>query len=301
MKLLVTGSDGLVGSAIIKQNNIFNIIPINRSYDLRLPEVVNSIFNYYKPDYVIHTAAKVGGVGGNQLFPYDYYYDNILMNTYIINNCIKYNIKNLFVFSSVCAFPDNIPILKENLLHEGPPSKFNTEYAYAKRMVDIQLEACKKQYNINYTSIIPVNIFGENDNYNLDSGHVIPSLIHKFYIAKKENKTVCIWGNGSALREFIYSQDIASILLELITTQTPSKLILSNSVEYSIKEIVEKLSNIVEYKNIYWDNTKPNGQIKRPSDTTLLKTLIKFDYSNIDTALTNSYKWFIDNYPKVRL
>jgi GDP-L-fucose synthase len=298
MKLLITGAKGLVGSAILNNNQKYEIIPIDSSYDLTKEQVVESIFNRIKPDYVIHTAAKVGGVGGNKLLPATYYYENILMNSYIIHYSYKFNVKKLFVFSSVCAFPDNLKVLKENYLHFGEPSKFNTEYAYAKRMVDVQIQAYKKQFNVeNYCSIIPVNIFGQNDNYNIESGHIIPSLIHKIYKAKIENADLQVWGDGTPQREFIYSVDLAKILLNLLEIQIPDKIIISNSIEYSIKQIVEILCEVSNFNNnILWDISKPNGQLKRPSDTTILKNLIKYDFTDIKTSLKQSYEWFENNY-----
>jgi len=303
MKLLVTGSKGLVGSAIIKQNKNFELIPIDSSYDLRQEEVVKNIFKLYRPDYIIHTAAKVGGVGGNKLYPGQYYYDNILMNSYIIHYSYLYQVKKLLVFSSVCAFPDNLKELKEDLLHAGEPSKFNTEYAYAKRMVDVQIQAYKKQYNINnFCSIIPVNIFGENDNYNIESGHIIPSLIHKIYKAKQNNTDLQVWGDGTPEREFIYSKDLANILLQLLELNNiPDKIIISNSNGYKIKDIVEILVDCSKFNNnILWDISKPNGQLRRPSNTNLLKSLINYKFTDLKEAFINSYNWFEENYELAR-
>jgi GDP-L-fucose synthase len=186
-------------------------------------------------------------------------------------------------------------------MHDGPVYSSNFAYGYAKRMVDIQIQAYKKQYKItNYCSIIPGNIFGPQDNYNIEHGHVIPSLIHKLCLAKKNNTNWNIWGDGKSLREFIYVDDLAKVVIELLDKDTlPDKLICSGPIQYSIKEIVEKLAKVTDFplNKIVWDKTKPNGQRSRPSNLSILyKYFPNIVFTNIDTGLKLSYEWLEQNY-----
>ena len=307
MKVLVTGANGLVGSAITRlaQNSEHTFLFTNgkKRVDFRDALLVNKLFTQYKPDYVIHTAAKVGGIGGNIACHGEYYYDNLLMNTNLIHSSYIHGVQKFIGFSSVCVFPDNIGTLSEDIMHNGQPSDFNFAYAYAKRMLDVQIEAYKRQYGIkNYCSIILTNTFGENDMYNLEYGHVIPSLIHKLYLAKRDRQPMIIWGDGSSSREFIYSGDVAKIILELIDTpQIPQRLIVSRNENITIREIVEKLVRISEFDGpVIYDTSKPNGQKARPTDISLLNNLVDIEYTDLDTALEYSWKWFVNNYPHVR-
>ena len=211
MKILVTGGDGLVGSALRRVSEKHTqhefVFTTRKQHDLTKEKDVARLFKESNPDYVIHTAARVGGIGRNLNSPAQQFYNNILMNTFMIHYAFVHNVKKLIAFSSVCAFPADEPIFKEDNLQSGMPYPAHGAYAYSKRMVDVQIEAYNKQHDLNYCSVIPANIFGECDNYNLEDGHVVPSLIHKCYIAKQTNTVLEVWGNGSPMREFLYSDD----------------------------------------------------------------------------------------------
>jgi GDP-L-fucose synthase len=255
-KILVTGADGLVGNSIkslatFKDNTyIFNLKDKNqkeqqfegvfvtrKDADLTSEQQVEKMFDIWQPDFVIHTAARVGGIGRNLNSPAKQFTDNILMNTYIIDKAHKCNVKKLIAFSSVCAFPSTAEILKEDTLHDGPPFPAHMSYAYSKRMVDVQIQAYKQQYGVNYCCVIPGNIFGEHDNFNLEDGHVVPSLLHKAKIAKENNTNLNVWGDGSSTREFLYAKDVAKICLDLLTQhdELPLRLIVSGEKEHTIK------------------------------------------------------------------
>jgi len=311
-KILVTGSKGLVGSAIsrLAQSKVFSenheFFFTDRNHgDLTKEETVAYLFDFFKPDYVIHTAAKVGGIGGNMAGHADYFYNNILMNTHMIHQCHLHDVKKLLAFSSVCVFPDDVVMLREDVMHNGPPFAGNFAYANAKRMVDIQIRAYKSQYgHNNWCSIIPGNIYGTHDLYSLTHGHVIPSLIHKLYLAvQKKHDVFPVWGDGKSLREFIMSQDLALLLLQLIDKESlPERLIISGFQQYTIAEVVNMLVDISGFKgNVVFDPTKPTGQRNRQSDLSLLKSIFP-DYKPIELSigLRESYNWFVDNYPNVR-
>jgi GDP-L-fucose synthase len=308
-KTLVTGGNGLVGSQFNGE-----IIPVNSFIcDLKDSTKVNDLLEFYTNknihgdnvvDKIIHCAAKVGGVGSNMNFKGEFYYDNIMINTNIIESSRKYGIKKLVAFLSTCVFPDNIEYpLTESKIHLGPPHFSNYSYAYSKRMVDVQIRSYREQYGLNYTSVIPTNIYGINDNFNLDNGHVVPSLIHKCYIAKDTNTTFNIWGSGEPLREFIYNKDVAKITEWVLENYNePEPIILSTSEEISIRDVVYMISELMNFKGkISFDLTKPDGQHRKPSDNSkLLNYLPDFKFTPLHEGLKETVNWFIDNYEKVR-
>jgi GDP-L-fucose synthase len=309
MKILVTGGNGLVGNAIKKaalKNPQFDFVFIGREdYDLTKENEVESLFLKHKPNYVIHTAAKVGGIGGNMIGHADYFYQNILINSFFIHYAWKHNVEKLLAFSSVCVFPNDSQILKEENMHNGPPFSGNFAYAYAKRMVDVQIRAYKEQHNIkNYCSIIPSNIIGTHDFYNLQHGHVLPSLMHKIYLAKKNNSDLEVWGDGKSLREFIFADDLAVALVDLLKKDNiPERLTIAGNKQNSIKEIVDMLVKASGFNGkVIFNGAKPNGQRNRQSDLSLFNALFpNFNFTNTEDAIRISYNWFEKNYPNVRL
>lgn len=337
-KILITGANGLCGNALkdvlaqnnknypagtsyrgpnstpvplFVTNNLDEYFFVGRQYgDLTMLENVKHMYDDINPDYVIHTAAEVGGIGGNEAHHGEFFYNNILMNAYMIDQARQHNVEKMIVFSSVCVFPDGKE-LKEDCMHDGPVFSGNFAYGHAKRMVDIQIQAYQKQYGIkNYCSVIPGNVFGKNDAYNIKYGHVIPSLIHKVFLASNarydENDDFVVWGDGSAKREFVYADDLANIIYRLLNLdELPLRLIVSGPRQHTIKEMVEKLVRVANFKGkVVWDKTKPNGQHARPSNLSLLHSLFpdfKFTDINKEEALKISYNWFVDNYPNVRM
>ena len=217
--ILVTGGNGLVGSALRTLEAIYPeynfVFTCRQEHDLTREEDVKRLFEEQSPDYVIHTAARVGGIGRNLSTPAQQYYANILMNAYVIHYAQKSGVEKLLAFSSVCAFPAGAQSLHEDILHDGEPYPAHYSYAYSKRMVDVQIKAYKQQHGVNYCSVIPGNIFGENDNFNLEDGHVVPSLVHKCYKAKQEGKPLQVWGDGTPYRiGYAFSKDGKSWSME---------------------------------------------------------------------------------------
>ena len=298
-KVLVTGGYGMVGSAMESQ------IKLSReTCDLTNPKQTEKLFQLIKPDGVIHCAGKVGGIGGNSNYKGEYFYDNLMINTNVIEAARKAGVKNLVAFLSTCVFPDKVKYpLTVDQIQLGEPHSSNYPYAYAKRMADVQIRAYREQYGINYTSIIPSNIYGPNDNFNLDHGHVMPMLIHKLYLAKKNKTDFTVWGSGKPLREFIYSKDIAKIsqwVLENYEGTDP--LIISGDEEVSIKDLVDLLVQEFNFKgNVIFDSTKPDGQYKKPSDNSKIKELMpNFKYTSFEKGIKETVNWFIENYEKAR-
>ena len=298
-KTLVTGGSGLVGSAISGTK-----MKIGSSFDLRDSVITDNLFKDLEPQNVIHCAAKVGGLGGNMNMKGEFYYDNIMINTNVIESCRKHNVKKLVCFLSTCVFPDNIDYpLTEKKIHLGEPHNSNYPYAYAKRMADIQIKAYREQYGLNYVCVIPTNIYGPNDNFNLENGHVIPSLIHKCYLAKKSNTPFRVWGSGRPLREFIYSKDVAKLTDWLLNNYDEDEpIILSTSEEISIFEVVNLIVKHMEFTGeVIWETDKPDGQFRKPSDNSkLLSYLPDFKFTSLDDGLKETIKWFLDNYKTCR-
>jgi len=297
-KLLVTGGNGLVGSSIISD------VKIGKEYDLRNIDETNKMFEYHKPTHVIHCAGKVGGLSANMNYKGEFFYDNIMINTNVIESARLNNVKKLVSFLSTCVFPDNIEYpITEKKIHLGAPHFSNYPYAYAKRMADIQIRAYREQYGLEYVSVIPTNIYGPNDNFSLDTGHVIPMLLHKMYVAQRDNTDFVVWGSGTPLREFIYSKDIAKLSEWALDNYNESEpIIFSNSNEISIKDLVDLLVNEFNFKGkVIFDKTKPNGQFRKPSDNSKLKSYLpNFEFTPIEQGLKETINWFIENYDKTR-
>ena len=308
-KLLVTGQSGLVGSHFTG-----DLIGLNsKTCDLRDSKMVNDIFSFYTDknkqkenivDKVIHCAGRVGGLGGNMNYKGEFYYDNIMINTNIIESCRNFGIKKLVTFLSTCIFPDKIEYpLTEDKIHLGPPHSSNYPYAYAKRMMDIQIRAYNEQYGTEYKSVIPTNIYGPNDNFSLQNGHVIPSLIHKCFLARENKTDFTIWGSGKPLREFIYVQDVCDLTMWVLDNYTENEpIILSTSEELSIKNVVEIIAENMNFKgNIIFDSTKPDGQYRKPSSNDKLKSYLPdYKFTSFETGIKKTIEWFEQNYPNIK-
>ena len=263
------------------------------------------MFDTYGPEYVIHLAAKVGGVKANSDYPGDFYYDNIMINTNVLHTAKIHKVKKLISCLSTCIYPNDIEYpLREDNIHNGPPHQSNFAYAYAKRMIDVQSRAYNKQHGCNFITAVSNNLFGEDDNFDLENSHVIPAMIRKIYEAKMNNSDVVLWGDGSPLREFTYSGDMAEILLFLLDEYNdPTPLNIGNVGEYSIKEVASVISkNLAFDGEVVWDVAKPSGQYRKPSTNKRLLELgwEKENYTSLDMALKKTCEWFTTNYPNVR-
>lgn len=301
--VLVTGGTGLVGHALREVYS--NAVYISsQMYDLRVEEQVKQMFETYRPTQVIHLAGKVGGVKANSLNPVEFFEDNILMNTLVLKYAHLYNVNKLLAFSSVCVFPDDvIPPIQPHKIHLGEPHHSNFAYSYAKRMLHVQIDAYREQYNRNWISVIPTNIYGLNDNYNLETAHVIPALIHKCYRAKQTGTPWTIWGSGSSLREFIYARDVAKITVWLLNNyEKTTPVILSTGKQISIRELVFMVSRYMNFDgNLIFDTTYSEGQDRKITDTSILNTLLPdYKFTLVEDGVREMVMWFLDNYENLR-
>ena len=298
-KVLVTGGTGLVGTTVEADIKLGT-----RDANLINREETQEIFAKHQPTHVVHTAARVGGVGGNMKAKGEFYYDNIMMNTNVLEACRLNNVQKLVSILSTCIFPDNIEYpLTEKKIHSGPPHKSNYGYAYAKRMLDVQTEVYRDQYDVNFTCVVPTNIYGPNDNFDVESGHVLPSLIHKCYIAKQQNTDLVVWGSGNPLREFIYSKDVGKLINWALDNYNDSEpVILTTSHEISIKDVVGLIVEKVGFTgNVVFDTSKPEGQFRKPADNSQLISLVPdFKFTPIEEGITETVNWFIDNFDNAR-
>lgn len=269
------------------------------------------VFDYVKDgkfDTVIHVAGRVGGVAANTNYVADFYTENIQMNTNLIDACVRANVKNLACCLSTCIYPDEKFVaypLTEDQLHKGEPHVSNFGYAYAKRMVDIQLRAVKQQYGLNYISVIPNNLYGEHDNFDLQNGHVLPSLIRKIWEAKISNSPHFeVWGDGEVYREFTYAEDICkSILFCLENYHDIGPINIGNTQEYLLKDVIAIICRQLEYEGeILFNTNKLKGQVRKPTSNQRFLDLgwDKSSYTSLEFGLKKTCKWFTSNYPNVR-
>lgn len=295
MKVLVTGASGLVGRALIGLEGIEWIPVCSKDADLREVEQVRTLFAKHMPfDGVIHLAANVGGVFKNMSQPVEMYQDNMLMNTNILRVAHEVGIQRVVCYMSTCIFPDPAPSYPMNtaMLHMGPPHQSNQAYAYAKRMVDVHCRAYRQQYKREYFCVVPTNIYGPYDNFNLENAHVIPALIHKCYLAKRNGTPFIVAGDGTPQRQFIFSDDIARLTLWAFKNYTdldhPMVMCPPNA-EVPLSYVVKLIVDAFEFIGpVVYDTTRTNGQLKKTVD----HTKIEFDYTSLEEGIRQTVEWF---------
>lgn len=306
MKILVTGSNGLVGSAVKRVHNkdVEIFFATREDADLTDLAQAKALFERVKPTHVLHLAAQVGGIGGNMAHPGEYFRNNLLINVNTLEAARLANVSKLLTFLSTCIYPDKAEYpLKEDSLHLGPPHSSNFGYAHAKRMIDVQSRAYRKEWGCNFITVVGTNIYGPNDNFSIENGHVLPSLIHKCFLAKQNNEDFNIWGSGSPLREFVLSDDIAKLALwALENYNEESPIMLTSGVETSIKDVALLVAEKMDFKgNVVFDTTKSDGQLRKPSDPTKIrKYLPDFKFTSVEKGIEETVNWFNENYPNIR-
>jgi GDP-L-fucose synthase len=273
--ILVTGGSGLLGRTLQKYlKTEEEVLWLESSQaDLRDKNQVEELFDFYNPSTVIHMAAKVGGILSNSKFPYDYYLENVLMNTHVINECVKRNSK-IIAISSTCVYPTdnkNYP-LKEKQLHDGPAEPTNFAYAYAKRMMDVQLDAAEKSYGLESSILYLGNLYGEFDEYqNTEKAHLVPTLISKFHEAKETNKPeIELYGNGKPLRQFTLTDDISKVICKMLNNFKCGRFNVACPDNLTISEIANTIKEVVGYDGKIYYNGKLNGMHRKDVDCSRL-------------------------------
>ena len=305
MRILVTGGSGMVGSAFKKiETNHDLVLLSSKDCDLRDRGETKRMLMHFRPDAIIHLAAKVGGVKGNSDYVADFFHDNIVINTNLLDLAKNQRVQKVVSLLSTCIYPDKVKYpLTEDQIHGGEPHPSNFGYAYAKRMLEVHSRAIRQQYGLNYVTAVPNNLYGENDNFDLDNGHVIPAIIRKVFESKNSGNVPKFWGTGKPKREFTYAQDVAKILLWMVENyEMPEPLNIGNPGDTSIFDLVVKIQSLLD-ANIEsrWDDRMPEGQYKKPSSNLRFTELNPgFKYTSLDDGLAETIKWFIDSYPNVR-
>jgi len=302
-RVYVAGHNGLVGSAIVKKLKELeykNIITANRDQlDLRDKTKVERFFNINKPEYVFLAAAKVGGINFNKNFPADFIRDNIQIQTNVIDSAYEYGSKKLLYLGSACIYPKITPQpIKEEYLLTDVLEPTNEAYAIAKILGLKMCQMYNKQHGFNAISLMPTNLYGPNDNFNVQECHVIPGMINKFLTAKEnDNKSVIFWGDGTPTRQFMHSEDLADACIFLMNNYDDPEIInVSSDVEYTIKDLSEILKQKLEYSGeIIWDITKPNGTPRRKVCIEKISKLGWYPKISFEDGLSRTVDWFLNN------
>ena len=314
MKVLVTGGTGLIGSAIQKYRPDWIYLG-SKDGDLTNFEAVKNILEKHKPDAIIHLAANVGGLFKNISNRLEMFNSNIIINYNVLENAYKQGIKRVICCLSTCIFPDGLNrVLKEEDLHLGEPHNSNYGYAYAKRIMEVQCRLYNQSdAGFNYQCIIPTNVYGPNDNFNLDNSHIIPGIIHKAYIHSQSNNKLepfTILGTGLPKRQFIYSYDLAKIIINLLLNNITEPLLICSSPESDEITILDVAKIIGTHFNITvikpeiseegCGHVRDGQQIKTACPTKLLRIMPNLELTALKTGIANTINWFLQSYPNVR-
>ena len=301
-KILVTGSSGLLGSQITnllikKKYNVEGLS--SKKIDLVDFKKLNLYFKKSKPKIIIHTANKVFGIGGNYQNKFEMINENLIINSNLLKACKIHKIKKFIFISSSAVYSEKFKHnIKEKNIFTDVPHKSELYYGISKRVMLNQLEALYKDFKIDYCYIVMNNLYGINDNFDINNGHVVPSLIHKFYLGKKRNKNVYVWGKSSTKRCFLFSKDAARMIVEIMN-ENIKVINLSSKNEVTIGELSSKISKILDFKKkVIWKNTPFKAAKRRSLDLSILRKMgIKEKYS-LEDGLKETIEWFKKNYNK---
>ena len=300
-KVYVAGNTGLVGSAIVRmlhRKGYTNILSTPSShFDLRRQDDVGRFFQINEPEYVYLAAAKVGGIGANRDYPAHFIYDNLMIQSNIINASRKFGVKKLLFLGSSCIYPKMCeqPI-KEEYLMTGPLEPTNDAYAIAKIAGIKMCQAYRQQYGFNAISLMPTNLYGPNDNFDRKTSHVLPALISKFSDAKESGDFVTCWGDGSAMREFLHVDDLAEACFTCMKDyNSPEPINVGTGKDVTIKQLAETIAKTVGYDDIInWDTSKPNGTPRKVLNVDKIKSLGWEPSISLEDGIQSTYEWYKD-------
>ncbi len=308
-KIIVTGGSGFLGSVVVKKllergipsSHIF--VPRSKSYNLVDPTHIKKLFDDFPPTMVIHLAAKVGGIEANRRNPGSFFYENLMMGIQLMEEARLRGVDKFLAVGTICSYPKFTPIpFREEDLWNGYPEETNAPYGLAKKMLLVQAQAYRTQYGFNAVTLLPVNLYGPNDNFDPISSHVIPALIKKCVDAVENNEdTIVLWGDGSATREFLYVDDAAEgIVLAALHHNSSEPVNLGSGMEISIKDLAQIIAKLTGFTgNIVWDTTKPNGQPRRSLDVSKAASLFNFKaQTDFETGLRNTIAWYKEHHDK---
>jgi GDP-L-fucose synthase len=300
-RILVTGGGGFLGRHVVAElrnagcQHLF--VPRRAEYDLTDADAVRRVLDWSRPDVVLHLAAVVGGIGANRKYPGTFLYDNLMMGVQLIEACRRRKLDKFVCAGTICAYPKFTPVpFKEEDLWNGYPEETNAPYGLAKKMLLAQLQAYKQEFDFPGAYVLPVNLYGPHDNFDLQSSHVIPALIRKCVDAKDRGlPEVPVWGTGTATREFLYVADAArGIRLAAEQLTDPEPINLGSGHEISIRDLAQKIADHVGYRGkLVWDPNQPDGQPRRCLDTTRAKAQIGFEATTeLDAGIAETVAWY---------
>ncbi len=301
-RIVVTGGSGFLGVPVVNLlrargcGQVF--APRSRDYDLRDQQAIERLFSDARPHVIIHLAAVVGGIGANRENPGRFFYDNAIMGIQLMEYARRANVEKFVALGTICAYPKITPVpFKEEDLWSGYPEETNAPYGLAKKMMLVQAQAYREQYGFNAIYLLPVNLYGPRDNFDLESSHVIPALIRKCVEAKETGRTeVVLWGDGSPTREFLHVEEAAEgIVLALERYDGNEPVNLGSGREISIRDLTEMIAEEVGYRGGFvWDTSKPNGQPRRCLDVTRAKELFGFEAKrDLREGIAQTVEWYL--------
>ena len=298
-RILITGGTGLVGRALshaLGDDGFSNIISVgSRDCDLRDSGAVSQLMTQVAPDYVFHLAARVHGIGGNTRYKSDILVDNVLINTNVVEHARRAGANKIVAMGSGCVYPElkGQEELFENQVWTGPPHPSEDSYAHSKRLMLAQLDAAREQYGLSSAFVISGNLYGPHDSFNIEEGHVIPSLVAKFFVAARDGKPVQVWGSGVAIRDFSYCDDTASALIAILRN-LEGAVNLGSGMRHPIRDIVQALHALTGVP-IEWDANKPDGQLVRFYNLDKLEGTGFKAKVGLEDGIRRTYEWYVEN------
>lgn len=305
-RILVTGGAGFLGSYVVERLRSLGarelFVPRKADHNLVQRSEIQRLLDETKPQVVLHLAAKAGGIGANRAKPAEFFYENLMMGVQLMHQSWRVGVEKFVAIGTVCSYPKFTPVpFREENLWEGYPEETNAPYGLAKKMLLVQSQAYRQQYGFNAINLIPVNLYGPRDNFDLETSHVIPALIRKCMEAQERgDKRVVLWGDGSPTREFLFARDAAEgILLGAEALNSSDPVNLGSGAEISIRDLAQAVGRLTDFEGeLEWDTSKPNGQPRRALDTSKASALFGFEAK---TPLEQGLRLTVDWYREHRL
>ena len=300
-RVVVTGGAGFLGSAVCQALAVYRpatvFVPRSAQYDLRREEAIVRLLHDARPEVILHLAGHVGGIGANRKNPGRYFYDNAIMGIQLLEYARQAGVAKFVTVGTICSYPKHTPVpFREDDLWNGYPEETNAPYGLAKKMLLVQSQAYRQQYGMNAISLLPVNLYGAGDNFDLETSHVIPALIRKIVEARESRRQeINVWGTGSASREFLFVRDAALAIARATENYSGADPVnIGSGQEIRIADLVTKICRLCGYQGqITWDATKPDGQPRRCLDTTRASELFGFRAeTSLEEGLRETIRWY---------